>query len=312
MKRAWQNAQIAPLALASLLMLTAAPQLVRAQDDELDALGQDSDTAQDAKDKDNDKNQSGASPVPEAEPAAQPKPAPEAEALQPTAASVAIQPFAGAGWTSRSFERPVMLGAQRLPTSFAPAVEVGLRVVAWPNDSFSLAFLLHYQSAVALTVREHPPFALENDFGARSERVELSVAPGWRLGSAARSPRLSVPVGAGMRTFFPAVHNLMTPGYSLIGPQARLEIELPLTSALKLGLGPEVQWIIAIDESLFREGVNSQAVAVGGQVLLELEISATWSLALHYRESHALAGSNVKTSFEDVERYMTVRAQGTF
>ena len=294
----------------------------RAQaDDELDDLGSDATsgttdsereqparqaTGDDAAD---DSAESDAAPAPEAD--AEPATASEPQ-QQPPAASVAIQPFVGAGWTSRSFTRPTRLGAQRLPTAYAPAVEVGLRVVAWPSDPFSLVVLLHYQSAIGFEVTEFPPFALENKLSVRVERAELSVAPRWRLGGGARAAQLSVPIGMNIRTFFPSAHNFMTPGYSLMGPQLRVAVDLPLASALTLSIAPEGQWIMAIDDTLTREGVQGQGFALGGVAGLYLLLNDVWALALEYRESHALVAGSASSSFEDTERYMTVRAQGTF
>jgi hypothetical protein len=254
-------------------------------------------------------------PSSEAEVTAQEAPAPQSakpSAAQPTAASVLIQPFAGIGWASRSFERPTKSGPQALATAFAPALEVGLGVVAWPDDAFSLSVTLHYQTALGLTVTELPPFALQNEVHVRSERLSLSVAPTWRLGSSSRAPRLAIPLGATVRTFWPGAHELMTPGYSLVGPHARIELIASLTGPITLIIGPEVQWIIAIDDRIKREGVSSQGLAIGGQLSLNLELSAAWSLALHYRESHAFADAVGSVSFKDVERYMTLRIVGTF
>jgi len=248
-----------------------------------------------------------------AEPAHQ-VPAPKAPAAEPVpaGASVVIEPFAGAGFSTRSFTRPTSIGVQALSTSFVPGAEAGLAVTAWPDADFSLAFLLHYQTALGLTVTERPAFALPNEVPVRSERIELSVAPGWRLGTGPKAARLSIPLGGTVRTLWPNVHTLMTPGYSLIGPHGRLEITLPLTAAASVRLGAEVQWIVGIDQALQREGVSAQGVALGGQVVLAYQLSRAWSLGLTFRESHALAATFGATSFTDVERYATARLSGAF
>jgi hypothetical protein len=98
----------------------------------------------------------------------------------------------------------------------------------------------------------------------------------------------------------------------LVGPQARLELSTKLIGPVELRLGPEVQWITLIDQSLRIDGVYAQGVALGAEATLTVELSDVWSLALNYRESHALASSTRGTEFQDIERYMTLRASGTF
>jgi hypothetical protein len=254
-----------------------------------------------------------------AETAAADNPEPDADAAAPAqdvaadtadhGPGVSVQPFAGVGWSTRSFQRPSKLGGgQTLDASVIPAVEVGLRVVAWPAGDFSLIFGVHYQTGLGLIITEKPPFALANEVHARSERVEVTIAPSWRVGSF----RLAVPLGGSMRTLWPGVHTLLTPGYSLVGPLARVELSGRLAGPISVSLGPEVQWITLIDAALRAEGVRTQGLAFGAEATLSVELSLVWSLALNYRESHALVSSYRGPGFEDVERYMTLRAQGSF
>jgi hypothetical protein len=225
---------------------------------------------------------------------------------------VVVSAYAGIGASTRTYERPTDNGAQAIEASIVPAVEVGMGVHAWPDSAFSLAFDLRYQTALGLTVTERPPFALPNEVGVRSERVELTVAPSWRLGSEPTAPRIAVPIGASVRTFWPDAHGFMTPGYSLIAPQVRLELVAVLAGPLSVRLGPEVQWIIAIDEMIRSQGVDRQGLALGGELTLSLELSQVWAVALHFRESHAFVSSTRDVSFEDVERYLTARLTGMF
>jgi hypothetical protein len=224
---------------------------------------------------------------------------------------VSIRPYAGAGISHRTFSRPSpMSGVQKLSASPVPAVEAGLDVIAWPQDAFSLAFALHYRSAIGLVIQESPPFALANETKARSEEIELSIAPGWQLSG--DSLRLAVPIGMSMRTLWPNVHTLLTPGYSLIGPHARIELIARMGGPVSLRLGPEVQWIVLIDKSLRDSGVNSQGIAIGGEAALTVDVSKVWAFALAYRESHAIVNTTRGVTFEDVERYLTIRVSGAF
>lgn len=250
------------------------------------------------------------------EPAAeQSSDAESADGAEPAAAtdaddgpSVAITPFAGAGFTTRSYRRPVPFGAQSLDASAVPALEAGLGVTVWPARDFSLVFSLIYQTAIGFTVTERPALALENKVAARSERVALDVAPRWRFGAI----RLAIPIGATLRTLWPEIHHSLTPGYSLLGPHARVDLSATIARILTVHITPEVHWITQIDELLLKTGVNSQGVALGGDVAVLLQLSSVWGVGVNYRESHALITTTRGFTFTDVERYMTLRLSGTF
>lgn len=285
----------------ALAPLTAAG----AQDDDLGGLD-DSDTKKDEAQSDAAEGSDNG----DAEAAPAPAPAAASDAA-PVGPRVVIRPYIGGGITTRSFQRPgVPRGVQNLTASAVPAAEVGLDVIAWPQESFSLAFALHYRTALGLKVQESPPFALPNETKARSEEIELSVAPGWAIGGDA--VRLSVPLGAIIRTLWPNVHTLLTPGYSLIGPFARVELSARISGPVVLRLGPEVQWIMLIDRALRDTGVNSQGLALGVEAALLVELGDTWMVGVAYRESHALASTDRGVTFEDVERYWTLRVSGAF
>jgi len=232
-----------------------------------------------------------------------------APASEPDAGpAVLVQPYAGIGIAMRSFERPIDVGIQKLSASAVPGVEVGLGVVAWPEASFSLGFNLAYQSALGFTVTESPSFAMPNRVRARSERAALDIAPTWRFGKVS----LAVPIGASMRTLWPEVHVLMTPGYSLIGAHARLELSVRAGERLTVRVAPEFQWIAQIDEDLRATGVSSQGAAFGGEATINVALSSQWQLGVNYRESHAAISTTRDTKFKDVERYLTLRGTGSF
>jgi hypothetical protein len=227
---------------------------------------------------------------------------------------VRFQAFAGAGIGTRSFRRPVRgMGVQRFDETRFPALDIGLRVTAWPTASFSLEFLLRYQTSIGMHIEQQPSFAFENDIAARSSRTELSVAPEFRLGDTPSSVALLFPIGFAMRTLWPEVHTLPIPGYTLAGPQARAELAIPFLDIVTLRFGPEVQWIVMIDKSLQDDRVGYQGVALGGEALLQVQITTLLGVELVYRESHALVPTTVGgETFYDVERFFTARVSGTW
>lgn len=223
--------------------------------------------------------------------------------------AVSIQPSLGFGIATRQLRVPTDVGLTEVAPSVVPAAEVGLRVVTWPQSNFSLAFNLVYQSAVGFTVTEPAPLALDKQVRARSERVAVDVAPHWRRGSM----DFGVAVGGTMRTLWPEVHTSQTPGYSLVGPHVRLELNVGLGPMLYLRVSPEAQFIILIDQSLRDAGVSASGVALGGDMGIEARLSSAWSLGVNYHEAHALLGvSRPDLSFADVERYVTLRGAGSF
>lgn len=229
--------------------------------------------------------------------------------------SISIEPFAGFGIATRSVRMPAMMGtgpgALEVAPGVTPAFEVGLRVQAWPRAPFSFFVNLVYQSALGFSVTEPPPVALPKEVSARSERVALEFAPRWRFADG--QLELGVPVGATVRTLWPEVHMSQTPSFSLVGPHLRAELHVRFSELISLRLAPELHYIVMVDDYVRNAGISSSGVALGGDASVEAQLSQVWSFRIHYRESHALlSATRGSVSFQDVERYLTLRAVGSF
>jgi hypothetical protein len=232
---------------------------------------------------------------------------------EPEERAVLLQASAGMGVGSRGFSRPHELGEQQLPDVAFPAAAVALRVEGWPDAPFSLTGLLRYRTSLGLEVQEHPPFALPNELGARAAHTELSVAPTFRLGDdRARAFRLAVPVGLSVRSFWPDIRELVTPGYSLLGPFVRVELIAPLPPWLLLRVGPELQAILVLDQHMKKAGLEGQGLALGGELGVEVGPFLSWlSLELSYRESHAWVGNRSDgPDLADAERFVILSVRG--
>lgn len=228
------------------------------------------------------------------------------------ASNLGAEAFAGVGVGTRSFERPTSDGSQVLQAGLFPAAEVALRLEAWPHARFSFAGLVHVQTSLGLTVQERPLFALPNEVGARAEHLELSAVPSWRLGAESDALALAFPIGFTLRSFQADVRDLPTPSYSLAGPHLRVELVAAFASWLTLRVGPELHWILFLGRQLRDGGTDSQGFALGGEAALRVEVGAGIALEIGYRESHAFAGNvGEGASFEDVERFATVRLVGS-
>jgi hypothetical protein len=278
------------------------PQLTAAQDE--DPLEEDAEAE--------------ASESPEADATADEPEAPAEEAAADAEATVAepgddvvARAFFGGGLGTRSIRRPVVGGVQRSGTLFFPVADVGIAVRLFPRDKFTLDVLARYETSLGLVVKEPLLFALDNEVDVRSEHAEISVAPGWQLGSTPTAARVTIPIGATFRNFWPADHHLQTPRYTLIGPQARIEFQATLGSFARLRVGPEAQLYGIIGSDLTDAGgVSSPSFAVGAEASLEFRLSSTFVLEIEYRQSNAFASSTVGPSFLDVERFATVRLAG--
>jgi hypothetical protein len=231
----------------------------------------------------------------------------------PPAAALRLQVFGGIGVGTRSMNRPISVGVQRLEESVFPATEFGLRVRVWPEQAFSLAVLLTYQTSIGWTIDEKPLFAIANEVSVRAERAELSVAPSLRLGDSPRAMAVSLPIGFALRTFLPDLHDQLSPRYTLLGPLVRAELSVALGEAINLRFGPELHWIVALDRSLRQDGVAAQGIAVGAEATLQVPLGRRLALELNYRESHAFAPNAAGSGrvFTDVERFATFRFAGT-
>jgi hypothetical protein len=308
----WTAALLAALALA---LAPHAP--AHAQDDPLadeDLLETDTDTDTDPdpdsdtdpdtdpdtdtdSDSDTDSDTDSA-PDTAAEPAADPEPG----------RALLLHAAVGLGVGSLSFSRPIAQGVQTLPATAFAALEVALRLHAWPRAQLSLESLIAYQTSVGLELQLDPPFALPEELDVRTQRVELSTAPVLRLGAEDSGLALAFPIGFAFRSFVTEVHEFPVAGYAVGGPQLRAELLLRLGELVRLRIGPELQWIVIVDGPMRAQGACCQGLAVGAQGVLEASVGPVFRVAFAYHESHAFVPLDYR--FNDVARYLTARVAG--
>lgn len=207
---------------------------------------------------------------------------------------------AGVGLGGRAIERPILGGSQRIGPGHFPVADLAVRAWAWPQQSFSLGFLLRYQTTLIDTAWEHPPLAQGTELHVRSHHVELSTQPMWR-GAADSSWGLGASLGYAMRVFWPDVHNLQTPRQFITGPLLRPELSLTGLGPFSIRLGPELFWVLTLDHTLRSAVGDRQGLALGGQVSIVADLGEDYALELMYRESHVL----LIPEFHDIERFLT-------
>jgi len=219
---------------------------------------------------------------------------------------------AGMGIGTRSYERPYRGQLQELETTPFPAADLALRLRRCSGDCptapYALDFLLRYQTSIGMQIEAPMLFALPGDVEARASRVELSIAPVFRLGSSAASPSIAVPIGAMLRAFQAEHRDLPLPSYSLFGPHLRVEGRLPLGESFELRAGPEAQWIAVIGNRLKDEGTAGSGFGLGFEVAASASLAESFGLELSYRQAHAFAsGKGEAADFVDIERFATLQ-----
>jgi hypothetical protein len=196
-----------------------------------------------------------------------------------------------------------------LPDTAFAATELALQAHVWPKEELSLAVLLAYQTSLGLELRLPTLFGLPEDVSVRLHRVELSAAPVIALGESSGPLSLAFPVGLVFRSLVPEVHQYDVVTHDLGGLLVRGELWLELGPWVALRAGPELQWLVLVDQSLREEGACCQGVALGGQAALALNAGPTWRVALTYHESRAFVPAG-DFRYRDIERLLIMRIAG--
>jgi hypothetical protein len=232
--------------------------------------------------------------------------------LQPAGAqtTVSSQLRLAVGMTQRHVDAPSDSGRRQLDLGPTPAVLLGVDAAAH-SGKLDLGVDISYRSSVAGRTRDADagPNADTSQTAVRSHQLQVGARAVMRLGADESSSTLALFAGYSVRAFA-SVAELRMPRFSLHGPVARIELELPLPAAgLRLRLAPEAQWLPSISDALRAlAGISGSAIAIGGEAQLRLPLSSGFNLLLDYRESHAWAAARAAHSFSDAERYLLLGA----
>jgi hypothetical protein len=215
----------------------------------------------------------------------------------------------GIGTTQRVINFAVVDGQRTLDTGFVPALHLALGARFGDRTFFGVG--MTYQSSVWAAVAQSAPNPRGPSLTTtiQSHHLSVGVQPGLRLGEARDSSSLSLFLGYGLRALASVVE-LRVPRYTLHGPVARLDFELPLFSAkVVLRVAPEAQLIVSQTSDL-RLAARTQSVgfALGAEASVRFYVADWIALALSYRESHASVSSAWSSPFEDVERFAVIDA----
>lgn len=239
----------------------------------------------------------------------------DAERGPPTAAAAArswsLALSAELGMGTRALDVPMDGVVYETRTGLFPAAGIGFALEHGADEKLSVGLSARYQSSVGHDIVEQHTDGSEHAMGVRSHRLELSITPRLRL-DAAGTWALAGAAGYAFRNLRPGAHHLVTPAYTLAGPHLRVELRLALwDDALRLRVGPEVQWIAHVGQDLRDRGSASGGLGAGGEAALEVPLGQHFAVGASYREMHSWIDSSQSERFVDVARFTTAHLRGT-
>jgi hypothetical protein len=214
----------------------------------------------------------------------------------------------GVGATARSVDFRTGAGLRQLDTGMVPAVDLHLAGRVQGEHMFFGA-TLGYQTSFTAQGHQAPinPDGQTLSTPIRTHRFELGLVPGIRFGETSQSVTLALFAGYDLRGFS-SVIDLNIPRYTLHGPVARLELEIPI-GAVVVHLAPEAHMIASLSKDLRDLGsVSNGGLALGFEASARVRVTDWAAVQLAYRESHASANTAMGAPFTDVERFVFLDA----
>ena len=247
-----------------------------------------------------------AQPEQEAPLTAEPESAPEPSAVVEPSEHLRLSLSVGPGAAVRELEVPTRVGLRKLATGVYPGLALSITVHGMLGEHFRLAASGDYRTSLGLEGVESPPLGATRESSLRSHSLSFGLAPGYRFG-AADSVVLQLFVGwifQGLR----AVVDEAFPSLSWHGAVIRPELIIPFGDRVTLRVAPELVAVAGIYTTLVgRTGLAGSGIGLGGELALDVRLSAWLSLGFDYRESHMSLGSSWGANLSDVLRFGSVR-----
>jgi hypothetical protein len=226
------------------------------------------------------------------------------------AVSWSLDMSAGAGIGMRALDLPSDGVVYQTRTGVFPAADLAFELDHAPSNTFRIGLHARYQTSIGLHITEQHTDGSEHEQTARSNRVEVAIAPTLRFDDAGQWALIGS-LGWCFSELRPESH-VFTPAYVLSGPFLRAELLLPLgTERLRLRLGPEAQWIVQVGGELRERGMASSGLGAGGSAAIQLVIGGGWIVDATYRELHSWLDSPQAQSLHDASRFVTARLTGS-
>jgi hypothetical protein len=225
------------------------------------------------------------------------------------AQDVALEVHAGGGFASRDVRLPTAVAERRVDVGWFPAADLAFDLGLRASERVEFRIDVRYQTSLALTAGEESSASHELRTSVRTHEASVGVSPTYRFTDSTDAVRLGMFAGWAFRGLRPVIE-LRVPAYSMSGPLARLELEIPLLHGLlALQLRPEAEWLMFVSEAVQNLGATAAAGwALGGEVALRVRLTNAFTLQAAYREVHARVASHWGHDFTDVVRFATLRA----
>lgn len=237
-------------------------------------------------------------PAPQAQPGETPEPAAAPQAYEPPAAwseadAEAVEaetPLPILGWGSVGLG--LSMQSSELPTDQGPAgvdggISAGLDVALSAESTGALVRFgarLDYRSSIGYELSQTPTGGVERQSPARSHELLAAVFVRFRFTEQPRAASVAVGAGWMHQDFRVDLELETTTPYGAGGPKLDVALELPLGERAWLSLGPELGWLVALDDEAHAMGLEPGGPAFGGNLELFIRLAGHFGLRLHYRE----------------------------
>jgi hypothetical protein len=225
------------------------------------------------------------------------------------AQDAALEVHAGGGVASRDVRLPAAAAERRIDVGWFPAVDLAFDLGLRASERVEVRIDVRYQTSLALSAGEESSVGSELRTSVRTHEAAVGVSPTYHFTNSADAVQLGVFAGWGFRGLRPVIE-LRVPAYSMSGPLARLELEIPLLRRrIALQFRPEAEWLMFVSEAIQNLGATAPVGwALGGEVALRVRLTKAMTLQAAYREVHAQLASHWAHDFTDVVRFVTLRA----
>lgn len=186
----------------------------------------------------------------------------------------------------------VSMQSSELPTDQGPAgvdggMSAGLDVAVSAESTganIRAGARLDYRSSVGYELTDTPTGGVERTSPARSHELLASLFVRFRFAETPQAASVAVAAGWIHEDLRVDTELKSTPPYGAGGPKLGLSFDIPIGERVRLALGPELGWLVALDDEAHDMGLQPGGPAFGGDVELFVRIVGHVGLRLHYRE----------------------------
>jgi hypothetical protein len=211
------------------------------------------------------------------------------------------------GVGARSVSVPARDGAVTADTGFAPALMVGADVFGVLGGHLLLGATVEYRTFFGLHMAQQSPTGETTQVGVTSHSIIVGAAPGYRWGGPGTT-ELHVLIGWATRSLTPP--DSMLPGANAQGLLLRPDLRIAVANGVViLRLAPELILSLGTSSKLYSNvpGLAQAGFGYGGILGIDFRLGSSIFLGLEIRESHIQVASAWSASFQDMERYATVK-----